>query len=100
MSKGIMVVGDDGSVFHVDGSDLARIAKKVPPEHLSADVKAHVKANKPAANTAHFFATTKNFFAASKSDIKSTPADAMAANTTNFFATNSKFFVAKSGKKG
>jgi hypothetical protein len=100
--KHIMMVGDDGSVYHVDATDIARVAHRVPHSELSPDVQAHVKAATPkVAGTAHFFATHADFFAAAKGDIHAPQNnDVLSANSANFFASNSYFFAPGSGPGG
>lgn len=73
-AKHIVMVGDDGNVYHIQPGDLKKVAKKVPRDSLSYDVRSHIDATTGSGKgegggVAHIFASKADIFVASKADI-------------------------------
>jgi len=72
MGNNIMMVGDDGNVYHVDPKNIGKIAKKVPLAKLSKPAQEHIVrkvAGTHPKGVAHIFASKANIFTATKADI-------------------------------
>ncbi len=75
MAKNFLMVGDDGSVYHIKASDLGKVATKVPKENLSEDVQAHLNeatggsCSGSGDAVSHIIATKSDIIVSSKADI-------------------------------
>jgi hypothetical protein len=94
--KNILIVSDDGSVYSIDPSDIARVAKKVPLSQLSPSVQHETEAARPNHGHAQIFVAHSDIFSAAKEDIQTVPHNAaLSTLTSSIFATNS--FIFKEG---
>jgi len=98
MSKSIMMVSDDGKVYHVQSKDVGKVAKRVPMAKLSPDVQAHVQkaASKVTGGkgVAHIFASKADIFASKKSDIF------VAGKNDTLASAKSDIFISPKARKG
>jgi hypothetical protein len=98
MSRSIMMVSDDGKVYHVQSKDIGKVAKRVPKAKLSADVQAHVEkvASKVTGGkgVAHIFASKADIFVSKKSDIF------VAGKNDTLGAAKSDIFISPKASQG
>jgi hypothetical protein len=98
MSKSIMMVSDDGKVYHVQSKDVGKVAKRVPKAKLSPDVQAHVEKAaskvKGGKGVAHIFASKADIFTSKKSDIF------VAGKNDTLGSAKSDIFISGKASKG